>query len=254
MPEESAVGPATTPRPAPVTGLRARLLVGRPDQPDPSESENPSGPADRDRAQQTPRRADGGVRDQLRVLGAGLLAVLLVVIGAWMLVDRWRHEELASITAKTVAAVDPATIKGSATSVQKPDGGITYGVGNTLDGNPSTAWNSDGARDGRGPGITVTYRFAEPVNLRSITIRNGYQKVRPNDGVDLWTLNERIRQIQVVTDGGQWIWNLQDARKPQTLSQNFGRTTVVRLKIAQVYPSSKYRDVAISEIGFTAMS
>lgn len=212
------------------------------------------GPADRDNARETPSRTGSETQGRLRVLGAGLFAVLLIVTAIWMLASQWHDEGLPGPTAMAAAAVDPATIRGSATSVQKPDGGITYGADNTLDGNLSTAWNSNGARDGRGPGITVSYQFSKPIDLRSITIRNGYQKVRPNDGVDLWALNERIRQVQVVTDGGQWTWDLEDVRKPQALVRSFGRTQVVRLEITQVYPSRKYRDVAISEVGFTAMS
>ena len=128
--------------------------------------------------------------------------------------------------------------------------GVTYAVGNTLDGDPATAWNSDGARDGRGPGITLTYRFSSPVDLNTITIRNGYQKVRSN-GVDLWERNERVKQLEVVTDTGKWTWDLQDVRDPQTLGQKFGTTRTVRLRIREVYPSTKYLDVAISEIAFT---
>ena len=74
------------------------------------------------------------------------------------------------------------------------------------------------------------------------------------DGVDLWPLNERVRQLEVITDTGTWTWPLSDTKDPQTLQQHFGRTRTVQLKIVQIYPSQKYKDVAISEIAFMAAS
>ena len=197
---------------------------------------------------------DGERRGRLVTVGGAALAIVLVLAGAGLLVSRLHDDRSASGGGTAATAVDLTTVRGSASSVQRPDGGISYDVANTLDGDLNTAWNSDGAKDGRGPGIALTYQFANPVNLRSITIRNGYQKVRAKDGVDLWPLNERIRQLEVVTDTGTWTWTLPDSKDPQTLQQNFGRTRTVRLKIVQIYPSQRYKDVAISEIAFIAMS
>jgi hypothetical protein len=198
--------------------------------------------------------ADGERRGRLVTVGGVALAIVLVLAGAGLLVSRLHDDRTASGGGAPAAAVDLTTVRGSASSVQRPDGGISYDVANTLDGNPNTAWNSDGAKDGRGPGIALTYQFAGPVDLRSITIRNGYQKVRAKDGVDLWPLNERVRQLEVITDTGTWTWPLSDTKDPQTLQQHFGRTRTVRLKIVQIYPSQKYKDVAISEIAFMAAS
>jgi hypothetical protein len=175
-----------------------------------------------------------------------------VIAGAGLLVSRLRNQPPATGTFRAATAIDLGTVKGSASSVQRPDGGITYTVGNTLDGDPSTAWNSDGARDGRGPGIVLSYRFATQVDLSMITLRNGYQKMRTK-GADLWERNERVKRLLVITDSGQWTWDLKDAKDPQTLTQKFGRTTSVKLKIVSVYPSTRYTDVAISEIAFSGV-
>jgi hypothetical protein len=199
--------------------------------------------------------ATGAPRDRRSTLvtaGGAALALLLVLAGAGLLVSRLRNQTPTRGIGRTATAIDLSTVHGSASSVQRPDGGITYTVGNTLDGDPATAWNSDGAHDGRGPGITLTYKFTLPVDLSAVTIRNGYQKVRPN-GIDLWERNERVKQLEIVTDTGQWTWDLKDVRDPQTLEQRFGRTRTVRLKIVQIYPSTKYPDVAISEIAFTGI-
>jgi hypothetical protein len=185
--------------------------------------------------------------------GGAALVALLVLVGTGLLLNRPGDQDQALAAGRQVTPIDLATVRAAASSVLRQDGGITYDPGNTLDGSPDTAWNSDGARDGRGPGITLTYTFAAQVDLRSITVRNGYQKVRAKDGVDLWLLNERVKRFQVTTDAGQWTWNLSDSREAQTLQGEFGRTTTVRLKILQVY-RSKFRDVAISEIAFTGIT
>jgi hypothetical protein len=147
--------------------------------------------------------------------------------------------------------VDPATVRASASSTQDPDSGVTYAASNTLDGRPQTAWNSDG----RGVGVSLTYTFAEPVDLRSLTVRNGYQKVLHTSRgatVDLFALNERVRTLTVVTDAGRVTWNLRDDRTPQTLTRDFGPTRMVRLEVSAVYPSAKYHDLALSDVTFAA--
>src|SRR5205085_1465342 len=68
--------------------------------------------------------------------------------------------------APVVAKVDPATITASASSTLPDEPPYTYGIKNTLDGNPDTAWN-DGA-PGPGAGEKLTYRFPRPVRLSTI--------------------------------------------------------------------------------------
>lgn len=255
-PRQTDPGPAAPgfrPSTPPGTGSPGSAVEVDLDSPPPGPSPVAGGRGGLGDALQRLRPAGGTGRERrstLVAVGGGGLALLLVVVGAGLLVSRLRNQPPATGTSRTATAIDLTTVRGSATSVQRPDGGITYTVGNTLDGDPSTAWNSDGARDGRGPGISLTYDFATPVDLTRISLRNGYQKVRPN-GVDLWERNERIKRLLVVTDSGQWTWDLEDVKEPQTLAQTFGRTRSVRLKILEVYASSKYTDVAISEIAFT---
>jgi hypothetical protein len=142
-------------------------------------------------------------------------------------------------------------VRASASTTQRPDGSISYAAANTLDGRAATAWNSDG----QGAGATLTYTFAAPVDLTSITVLNGYQKVRTDsDGktVDLFALNQRVKALRVVTDAGSADWTLRDDRAPQSLARAFGRTRTVRLEVLATYPSRKYKDLAVSEVRFTA--
>ncbi|MBI4943576.1 MAG: hypothetical protein HY830_22775 [Actinobacteria bacterium] len=153
------------------------------------------------------------------------------------------------------APVDLSTVTAEASSEQDAEGSTSYGADNTLDGKVATAWNSDGKADGAGPGITLTYTFDAPVDLRSVSLTNGYQKVIKSNGKnrDLYAANSRVKQVKVVTDGGEWTWTLQDARAPQTLRKEFGRTKTVTLEILSVYKGAKYSDTAISEVSFTAV-
>jgi hypothetical protein len=157
-----------------------------------------------------------------------------------------------SAGAAAAAVVVPATsVRATASSTQRPDGSISYAPANTLDGRAATAWNSDG----QGTGATLTYRFAAPVDLTSITVLNGYQKVRTgSDGktVDLFSLNQRVKALRAVTDAGTVAWTLRDDRAPQTLARAFGRTRTVRLEVLSTYPSRRYTDLAVSEVRFTA--
>jgi hypothetical protein len=104
--------------------------------------------------------------------------------------------------------------------------------------------------------MSLTYTFGAPVDLRSITLSNGYQKLTPRAGrapLDLYPLNARLRTVRVVTDGGSTTWNLKDTKDAQTLPLTFGRTATVRLEVVAVYPGSKYLDLAISEVAFTGV-
>jgi outer membrane biosynthesis protein TonB len=195
----------------------------------------------------TPRRA---------VLGAGAVAVVVAagVLG-WVDARRDDATPAAAGTATVVAPVDPGTITAVASSTQQAQGPVGYGAGNTLDGDPATAWNSDGPLAGKSAGIALTYTFAQAVDLRSVVVRNGYQKLRQRAGrsaVDLYPANARARRVRVVTDAGTWTWDLADVRAAQTFNGAAGRTRSVRLEIVSAYSSTTYPDIALSEVGFTA--
>jgi hypothetical protein len=192
-----------------------------------------------------------------RVLAvAGAAAALVLVGGAAVagLRSGFADGGGGSPAAGTAAAadavpIDPSLVRASASSTQRADGAVSYAAANTLDGRRQTAWNSDG----QGVGATLTYTFSSPVDLRSLTVLNGYQKVlRGSSGatVDLYALNERVRTLTVVTDAGRVSWNLRDDRTPQTLTRDFGRTRTVRLEVTAVYPSARYRDLALSDVAF----
>jgi hypothetical protein len=188
------------------------------------------------------------------LLGALLLvvvAVLWIVVGTFISSGpppvRPAEGAAAAVDTSGPRPIEGSTIRATATSVQKPDDGVTYGAVNTLDDRPTTAWNSRG----KGVGTRLTYTFAGPVELASISVLNGYHKIGTS-GRDLWALNERIRQLRVVTENDTFVWELPDTKERQTLTRDFGRTRTVRLQILSTYAGEKYQDVGLSEIGFTA--
>lgn len=218
---------------------------------------DPSGPPDLVLRPAGTAAIDASARRRRVALGAGAGAVLLLALAGWALTIAMRPGPAPDSAAPPprVHTIDPATVTASASSTQHPDGQISYAVANTLDGDPATAWNSDGALDGKGPGIALTYRFAQPVRLAGISVLNGYQKVRLRPGrqpLDLYPVNERVHRLKVITDAGSWTWDLADTRSRQAFGAARGTTRTVRLEIASVYPSSAYPDLALSEVSFSA--
>jgi hypothetical protein len=196
---------------------------------------------------------------QVWLIGAAAAAVgLVAVVGSVVLLTGDGETAVATPRASASAAaapIDRALVTAAASSTQDPAGKTTYAAANTLDGAPGTAWNSDGKADGAGPGITLTYTFRRPVDLRSISVTNGYQKVVKRSGstLDLYSANSRLRRVTVVTDTGTWTWDLKDAKAPQAFRQTFGSTRTVTLEIVTVYKGSRYTDVGVSEVAFTGV-
>lgn len=205
-----------------------------------------------------PGRPEPSVRPGRRhlILALRVAAAVVLLAGAvTVIVVRRADPPVSPPVVAGAVLVDLGSVTATASSTQVREGETTYTAANTLDGDPSTAWNSLGRRDGPGPGISLTYTFAEPIDLSDITVLNGYQKVLRRSGrlpVDLYPRNGRVRRFRVVTDAGRRTWDLRDGRAAQTFSGAPGRTRSVRLEIVAVYPSPTYPDVALSEISFTA--
>jgi hypothetical protein len=219
--------------------------------PMPPPAEPPAIEAAPGRPASTPRRRLPQRRMALLVV-AGLAGATTAV--SWAVLGSHESTTGPASHPATAVAVDAASVRADASSTQVDDGTIGYGPENTLDGDPSTAWNSNGARDGKGQGLRLDYTFSSGLDLRTVTIRNGYQKVRERPGrpaVDLYPLNGRLRRVTVVTDAGRWTWDLADGRAPQTLAVP-GRTRSLRLEVRSVYASTTYPDLAVSEVSFTA--
>ena len=116
-------------------------------------------------------------------------------------------------TTTTTTTIPPTTIPptptdlrpvGLSASSTAPDGNdaggnlVSYAAGNTVDGDPATAWRTPGD----GVGETITFQFAEgPVVITEVGLIPGYAKIDPVDGTDRFTENRRIRSVEWAFDG-----------------------------------------------------
>ena len=138
------------------------------------------------------------------------------------------------------------TIKVKASSTLPDVSGQSYAPSLTIDGNPKTAWNSDGDQVGANAKVSLEWTFPGRVMLTSIDIHNGYQKDR-----DRYYANGRIKSVRIVTDAGERVVELADKMGPQSVVYDFGVTTFVRFRVESVYRSgARYQDLALSEVKF----
>lgn len=135
-----------------------------------------------------------------------------------------------------------------------------YSVSNLLDGKAATAWVTryaadDGYYEGDGQ---LHIRFKQPVYVKSITLRNGYQK-----SAELFRENQRVKQLTIskMLIGGSGFppersYVLADRMGEQTLSLQDGWSAGVNvfkvqelvLRIDGIYPGAKYQDLCLSSL------
>lgn len=149
----------------------------------------------------------------------------------------------------TLTKVDPNTITVTASSVLPPDP-EPYDPERTLDGNPRTAWNSDGKKLGANGRPTLTYTFPTPVRIGRIEVMNGFQKDER-----LYQVNCRVKTLVVTVGEVSHTFTLTDTKAPQALTFDFGTaSTSVSMKVGEIYPGTKYRDIALSEVSFFGLN
>ena len=236
----------------PLTQMRcercATLLAEEPDLP-PAPPKQPQAPA-------PPRRMR---RLVFLVVGALVLALVLG-FAAYFAMSRWpsggpeasppvsQPSSIATTAPVKLRRVEKKAIEAKASSTLPPDI-YTYDVTNTLDGDPTTAWHSNGNAVGAFAKVTLTYTFSSPIRLRAIEIYNGYQRSTAS-----FYRNSRVRRLLISTDTSKHRFELRDRRGKQTKSFNFGRTERVVLTVEAVYrdtpTKTKYKDCAISEVAF----
>jgi hypothetical protein len=197
------------------------------------------------------------------ILGLGFVTTALVVGAALALRAAGGGDGSANVSSGTVppitgpigtaAPVGPERISVTASSSLAPDGSITYGPGNTVDGDLETAWNSD-APESELRGQRLTYRFTEPVDLEAIRFVNGYAK-----SAEIYVANHRIREVRIETDRVSQLVSLLDTSDSQEITFDFGYTSKVVLEVVEIFPGTGFdnpdltADLALTEIGFLAV-
>lgn len=152
-------------------------------------------------------------------------------------------------TTTTIPPVRDLALVNLSASGTAPDGFdvggavITYGVGNTVDGDPATAWRVEGD----GIGQTITFQFADgPVVITEVGLIPGYAKVDPVDGTNRFFENRRIRQVEWAFDGAV------------TQDQAFGEDATVQFTMISSVPTRRVtltiRETTSGDRDFTPIS
>ena len=137
-----------------------------------------------------------------------------------------------------------------------------YSATKLFDGNRQTAWCTRYETDKEQRIISesgsLRIIFEKPPYIRSITLRNGYQKT-----AGIYAANQRIKELtieKVITSERSYPLNdtvqVKDSMNEQqisltagwTQSVNFFRTWELIFTIQDVYDGSKYEDLCISEL------
>ena len=95
-------------------------------------------------------------------------------------------------------------------------------------------------------GGKVPVDFGRERRFSGFEILNGYHK-----NANLFKANNRVRELEMVLSSGyRQTISLQDASGPQRINAQSGGlpATWVQLKIKSVYPGTKYKDTAITEL------
>jgi len=132
----------------------------------------------------------------------------------------------------------------SASSTLAPD--IAYSPANLFDTRKEFGW-VEGNKTSAGEGETLNFEFEEPVNITAIQIWNGYQRSSEH-----FAANARVRNFEFGAKGGPMTaYTLSDSKTGQKIKlaaplkgQSF------ELKIKNIYPGKKYKDLAISDLVF----
>lgn len=137
----------------------------------------------------------------------------------------------------------PFDVDYCASSVLKANKSIRYEPSMMFDGNRETAW-VEGEKN-NGINETLTLHFDRKRSLSGFEIINGYDKTE-----SIWQANARVKSLEATTSDGQTLTvTLQDVRGASKVDFNPSiNTDWLELRIKDVYPGSKYKDTAISEL------
>ena len=128
-------------------------------------------------------------------------------------------------------------------SVLNPQFGNSYGPENLFSGPASSAWVE--GRQGNGVGEWVTIEFEGLRTVRSIVVRNGYQKSE-----DVFGKNNRVRHLRAVfSQGESETLVLQDRTGSETLTlPRPVKAYWVKFIIDDVWAGNRYTDTAMTKL------
>ena len=128
-------------------------------------------------------------------------------------------------------------------SVLRPQFGNSYGAQNLFAGSTASAWVE--GRDGSGVGEWITIEFDGMRVVKSITVRNGYQK-----SSDIFRKNNRVRQLRVTFSQGETqTFTLQDRLGQEHIDlAKPVKAYWMKFIIDDVWAGNRYTDTAITKL------
>ncbi|MCQ2223443.1 MAG: hypothetical protein MJZ35_06630 [Bacteroidaceae bacterium] len=146
-----------------------------------------------------------------------------------------------------------------ASSTLKPQGRFDYKASNAHDLNMATAWVEGAPGDGIGEWIEYTLPANNP-RITNISIVNGLVRTKK-----AWTENSRVEALEVSVNGKKHcmlylkdVYAVQEFEVPTIGYDDRDNLEgkpdiVIRFRICSVYPGTRYKDTAISDIFFDGM-
>lgn len=141
--------------------------------------------------------------------------------------------------------IPPDAVTGTviASSVLKPH--TAYQPAQLFDARKEFVW-AEGS-PGLGKDEVLTFTFNAPQTISSVKIWNGYQRSEKH-----FEANARAKSIEIGAKGGAKAkYTIEDTMTPQMIVlQEPINSSVLEIKILDVFPGSTYKDLALSEILF----
>lgn len=136
---------------------------------------------------------------------------------------------------------ESTTLSGSSELEDDSGYGFAYSASNIFDIDYSTAWCPSGEENHE-----LTINFSEPLELGTVGIVGGFARDEK-----IYFQNNRLKTLEVFYDE-ESVGDLsfEDEYEMQFFDMPKGEVRVLRLRVKDVYPGSKYDDTCIAEVDF----
>lgn len=136
----------------------------------------------------------------------------------------------------------------------------TYEPAKAFDGKKETAWRCSGDAAGK----TIVITFAAPVQLTSVGLIPGYDKIDQTDASDRFVQSRKILRVKWTFDDGSSVESTPNGQRGMQTKPVSVRTRTVRMTIEQTAPGSTITNnkgeslaaldtTAVSEIAFAGV-
>lgn len=143
--------------------------------------------------------------------------------------------------------IRPAGAAASSTLPRTPN--YTYGPEKAIDGSLDSAWAEGSNGDGTGEYLII--KFSGEKEIKSMQIVNGFASMHKELG-DLYSLNNRVRELVVQFDDGSERVTLEDEMRGYQKHEfkAVHKSSSVKLTIASVHKGTRWNDACIAEVSF----